>query len=84
MLVPVRILGAHITVGITSLSFNVLWDDSSSAAGDFILYLKNTDTTGKAMVLSTLGANAAENSSFKLHRVTGTAAAGASIVRLLF
>lgn len=62
-----------------SLSFNLLWDDASSEAGDFILYIKNTDTTGKAMVVSTIGCNSAQTSSFKLHRVSGIAAAGTTV-----
>lgn len=62
-----------------SLAFSLVWDDASSAAGDFILYLKNTDTTGKTMVLSTVGLNSEQAASFKLHKVTGTAAAGATV-----
>ena len=62
-----------------SLAFNLLWDDSDAEAGDYIAYWKNTDTTGKDLVLSTIGVNAAENSSFKLHVVTGVAADGVTL-----
>lgn len=57
-----------------SQAFSLLWDDSSSAAGDFILYWKNTDTTGKHLVIDSAGLNSENAGSFKLHVVTGTAA----------
>ena len=62
-----------------SLAFSLAWDDSSSAAGDFILYWKNTSTNNKRLVIDSVGINGANASSFKLHLVTGTAAAGTSV-----
>lgn len=57
----------------SSQSFSAVWDDASSAAGDFIMYWKNTDTTGKSLVVESIGINSEQASSFKLHIVTGTA-----------
>ena len=65
-----------------SLAFSLVWDDASSAAADFIIYWKNTDTTGKVLVISAVGLNSEQASSFKLHIVTGTAAAGSTITPL--
>lgn len=62
-----------------SQAFSLIWDDSSSAAGDFIVYWKNTDTTGKVLVIDSAGLNSIENATFKLHIVTGTAASGTLI-----
>lgn len=62
-----------------SLAFSLTWDDASSEAGNFIVYWKNTDTTGKVLVVDSVGLNSANASSFKLHVVTGTAV-GAAIV----
>lgn len=62
-----------------SLAFSLVWDDASSAAGDFIVYWKNTDTTGKSLVIDSIGLNSELAASFKLHVVSGTAASGASI-----
>lgn len=56
-----------------SLAFSMVWDDTSSAAGDFIVYWKNTDTTGKQLVIDSIGLNSTNAASFKLHVVTGTA-----------
>jgi len=62
-----------------SLAFSALWDDSSSEAGDFILSWKNTDATGKVLVIHRIQTNS-ENTdgSFKLHLVDGDAI-GASV-----
>jgi len=56
-----------------SLAFSLVWDDATSEAGDFILYWKNTDTTGKQLIIDSVGLNSANTSSFKLHTVVGTA-----------
>ena len=63
-----------------SNAFSLVWDDASSAAGDMIVYWKNTDTTGKQLVIDSIGCNGTQASSFKLHVVTGTAAAGTSVL----
>ena len=62
-----------------SEAFSLAWDDASSAAGDFIIYWKNTDTTGRQLVIRWVNVNSELASSFKLHVVTGTAAAGSTI-----
>ena len=59
--------------------FSLVWDDATSAAGDHIVYWKNTDTTGKHLVVAAIGLNSANNCSFKLHLVTGTAASGTTV-----
>ena len=56
-----------------SQAFSLVWDDASSAAGDFVIYWKNTDTTGKHLVIDSVGLNSANAASFKLCSVTGTA-----------
>jgi len=56
-----------------SEAFSLVWDDTDSAAGDHIVYWKNTDTTGRELVFSSVGLNSANACSFKLHVVTGTA-----------
>lgn len=65
-----------------SQAFSLVWDDASSEAGDMIVYWKNTDTTGKSLVIDSVGLNSENASSFKLHVVTGTAAAGPTIIPL--
>jgi len=57
-----------------SAAFSLSWDDTSSAAGDFILYWKNTDATGKKLILHKGVLNSVNNCSFKIWTVTGTAA----------
>ena len=57
-----------------SQAFSLSWDDSSSAAGDFIVYWKNTDATGKKLILHKADLNSVNNGSFKIWTVTGTAA----------
>ena len=54
-------------------AYTVVWDDASSSAGDFIIYLKNTHVGGKEMVVSAIGLNSELACSFKLHLVTGAA-----------
>lgn len=61
-----------------SETFSLSWDDSTSAAGDFILYWKNTDATGRKLVLSNGVFSSTNAASFKLWTVTGTAA-GATV-----
>ena len=56
-----------------SAAFSLSWDDSTSAAGDFIVYWKNTDATGKKLVIHTVELNSANDCSFKVWTVTGSA-----------
>jgi len=54
-----------------SQAFSLVWDDASSAAGDYILHWKNT--SDKHLVIDSVGLNTENAGSFKLHVVTGTA-----------
>jgi hypothetical protein len=56
-----------------SQTFSVSWNDSDSAAGDDIVYWKNTDTNGKELVISFIEVYSANNALFKVKQVTGTA-----------
>ena len=64
-----------------SQAFSLVWDDASSAAGDMIIYWKNTNLSGKVLVLDSAGLNSEQAASFKLHIVTGTAT-GTTVVPL--
>lgn len=57
-------------------TFSLTWTDASTAAGDTILYWKNTDTTGKHLVIEAIEINSELYSTFCLYEVTGTAAGG--------
>ena len=57
-------------------SFVLSWDDATSASTDFILYWKNTDTTGRQLVISTVTVSSIARADFELFVVTGTAAGG--------
>jgi hypothetical protein len=59
-----------------SQAFSLVWDDASSAAGDYIVYWKNTDTTGKHFVVDSVGVNSISRADFCLMEVTGTATGG--------
>jgi len=56
--------------------FSLIWQDASSEAGQFVAYWKNDDTTGRSLVVRNVGLNSENDSTFKLHRVTGTASGG--------
>jgi len=58
------------------LAFSLVWSDASTATSDFIVYWKNTDTTGKHLVIDSAGINSQYRADFQLHAVTGTAAGG--------
>lgn len=63
-----------------SESYSMVFDDATASAGDFVAYIKNTDTTGKHLVVRSVGINSDEAAvSFKLVTVTGTAVGGATI-----
>lgn len=55
-----------------SQCFSLVWDDATSAVGDFVLYWKNTDTTGKELVIDSVGLNSEFSGAFTLEVVTGT------------
>lgn len=63
-----------------SESYSVVFDDANADAGDYILYIKNTKTDGKELVVRSAGVNCeAAGSSFKLSMVTGTPSGGATL-----
>ncbi len=59
------------------LAFSLAFEHSSSAAGQYSAYWKNT-SANKELVISSVGINAVENARIKLWFVTGTAAGGSS------
>lgn len=61
-----------------SNAYSAYSEDASAAAGDFILYLKNTSTSLN-LYIDDIIFDAANDSKFKLHKVTGTAS-GTDIV----
>jgi len=62
-----------------SESYSLTFDDANATANDYVVYLKNTRTDGKHIVLRSVGLNCeAASSSFKLSLVTGTAGGGAT------
>ncbi len=61
-------------------AYSVVFDFQSAAAGEFGAYFQNTSTTGKIFVVDSIGVNSVEASRIKLWFVTGTAAAGTSLV----
>jgi len=54
-------------------AYSLVWEDADSATGDYILYWKNTDTQGRALVIDSVGLNSSALAQFKLATVTGTA-----------
>ena len=56
-----------------SESFSLIWDDATSASGDYVLYWKNTDVTGRVLVIESIGVNSTTAGIFKVSTVTGTA-----------
>ncbi len=63
-----------------SQAYTMVFDDASATAGDFVAYLKNTDTTGKQLVIHSIGINSeAATSIFELIVVTGTQSGGATV-----
>ena len=57
-------------------AFSLTWDDASSASTDFILYWKNTDATGRQLIISSIVICSIARADFELWVVTGTAAGG--------
>ena len=61
-----------------SLAFSLTWQDASTADGDYVLYWQNTDTTGKTLVIDSVGLNSQYAADFELWTVTGTGGGGAA------
>lgn len=57
-------------------TYSLVWADASTATGDHVLYWKNTDTTGKHLVISDIGMNSQYRADFQLLVVTGSATGG--------
>jgi hypothetical protein len=62
--------------------FTLAYDHQSAVAGEYSIYWQNTDTTGRDLVISSVGLNSAEASRIKLQFVTGTAAGGTVVTPL--
>jgi len=60
--------------------YTVAFDFQSAAAGEFGVYWKNTNSSGKDLVISSVGINSVEASRIKLWFVSGTAAGGTTLV----
>ena len=58
-------------------SFALLWSDESTAAGDYVAYIKNESITD-VMVISHVSLNSELAATFEMVEVTGTAAGGTS------
>ena len=61
-------------------AYSLVWEDASSATGDIILYWKNDDSLGRALVLDSAGLNSAAVADFQLLEVTATAAGGTAAI----
>ncbi len=63
-----------------SEAYSIVFDDAGATAGDYLVYLKNTNTNGKHLILHGAGVNSIDTgSSFKLVTVTDTPSGGAAI-----
>lgn len=60
-----------------SESYSLTFDDANCTTGDYVVYLKNTATDKKHMVIRSTGINSDTASSYTFLRVTGTPAGGA-------
>jgi len=59
-----------------SQCFALTWQDASTATGDYVLYWQNTDTTGKVLVVDSIGFNSQYDADLELWTVTGTGGGG--------
>ena len=59
-----------------SLAFSLIWKDAVSSALDYLLYWKNTDSNGRALVIGAIGVNAQYDAAFELYTVTGAITGG--------
>lgn len=57
-------------------TYSAVYEMTDASVGEYVVYLKNTSTTGKTLVLEGIGANSINDASFKLWFVTGTATDG--------
>lgn len=61
-----------------SESYSLVFDDANATALDFVVYLKNTKTDGKHLVIRSASVNGEVTSKFSFLLVTGTAGGGAT------
>lgn len=62
-----------------SEAFSWVAQDAAAAAGEYVIYVKNTSTQGKILVIREIVVGSAELAIWKLSTVTGTAAGGSEI-----
>lgn len=59
-------------------AYSAVYEMTDASAGEYVMYVKNTSTTARTLVLKGVAANSINAASFKLWFVTGTAADGSS------
>ncbi len=57
----------------TSQAYSLTWDDASTSAADYVLYIRNDRTDGKHLVIRSIGFNSDNTGVFKLWTTSGTA-----------
>jgi len=60
-------------------AYSVPFEYSVGEAGEFCIYLRNTSSIGKALVIDSIGVNCDSVSRFKLKYISGTAAGGTAV-----
>lgn len=58
-------------------SFSLVFNDDNCSVGDYVVYIKNTKTDGKHMVIRSASANSDSNSAFEFVQVSGDPGGGA-------
>ena len=61
-------------------SYSMIWTHASTEAGEYVVALRNTSSTGKTMVISAVGVNSVLACTIRAHFVAGTAAGGNAVV----
>jgi len=60
------------------LAYNAVYDEITGAAGDYVMYLKNTSSS-RNLFIGHIEFHSVENVKWKVWEVTGTAAAGSTV-----
>lgn len=60
-------------------SYSLVSNDATAAAGTYIIYWSNTDGVGRRLFIDSITMSGVETALWKVHYVTGTAAAGSSL-----
>lgn len=64
----------------TSQAYTLTFDDANATAADYVCYLRNTDATGKHLVIHSIGINCEDTTSkIDVVTVTGTQVGGATL-----